>query len=330
MNRRDFIRLSPLALLCGAFTPQPQSFDLQSLFNNSQEGDVIEIPSGLHIVNNTLYPKSFQVINGNNALILGNFNAPLFDFTGAGRATINNLRTHNDCTTTTAVLLSRTEGASNGAGNVFRNCIFDGSFSEACVVVRSEGNTFSNCEFITRNESPNVIYEGLNVTGNWERCAFRNYSELSNVGLIKLNSGAGLNFRDNYYFVGNNGTAFQSNGSVTSVMIDGGRVEGVGNCLLIDNLQTLNLYQWNVNRISYTPSSDYVIRSNGHLHEWIMDFMTDCRATKYKGGTGMVWRCRVFGNKPEIGSSVRMSHLTWTKYNPLPNGVIDNIVEWTP
>lgn len=311
--------------------------DLQDVFEQAGEGAVIDIPAGTHEITDTLRVKAWQVIRGNNAIIkpIGDFSGkPVMDYTSAFNTSSHNLRVIGSAGAACGVKVSR--GVTHGAGNHFYDCIVQGAFTEAVLWSNSEGNSYDGCQFITDNDKPALRYDGANTLGWWNKCSFRNYSGLENVALVRLGQTvSGLSFRDCYFYVGKNGTALQVSGAASTCIVHDCRVEGEGaGSLLLDNLDASTLYQWDVARINYAIPSNYMVRTtNKHLHECVFDFTHSTYAARYFHIVGaFLWRCRVYGNKPDwvtlTGGQIRMNHLYWTQGNPLPiTG--DNSVEWT-
>lgn len=337
LSRRDVLRLSPLALFGCAFRPKQEDvFDLKAVFDNAPERSVVDIPAGVHYITDTLRVKSWQVIKGNNAIIapVGDFaGKPVMDYTGAANTTTNNVHVYESAGASCAVKVSR--GDFHGAGNRFYDCHYKGAYTEAVLWSNSEGNSYDACQFTTDNDRPAVRFDGANTLGWWNKCSFRNYSGLENVALVRLgNTVSGLSFRDSYFFTGTNGIAVQVAGSASTCIIHDCRQEGEGaDSVLLDNLDYSTLYQWSVARINYTIPSEAMIRTGKlHLHECEFDLQRVSTAKWYfKSGGGMVWRCRVYGNKAEwinYPTKARMNHLFWTQFNPLVNAG-DNLVSWT-
>lgn len=337
ISRRDFLKASPLAALCGLFSPpQQEVYDLQSVFSSAGEGAVIDIPAGYHEITDTLIVRSWQVIHGNNAVIVpvGDFTGkPVLDYTGAAYTSSYNIKVLQSSGASCVVKVSR--GSFHGAGNKFYDCHFSGAFGEAVLWSNSEGNSYTGCNFVTENDKPTVRFDGSNTLGWWNQCAFRNYSGLENVALVRLgNTVSGLSFRDCYFFTGRNGIAIQVAGTASTCIIHDCRQEGEGaGSLLLDNTDASTLYQWSIARVNYTVPSDAMIRTGAkHLHECEFDLQRTSTAARYfTVGSGMLWRCRVWGNKQNwinSPSKVRMNHLYWTQGNPLAIAG-DNIVHYT-
>jgi len=319
-----------LALLFSCISAKPQ-VNLVALFDNAQEGEVITIPPGFHTITESLKPKSWQVIYGNNAVIQPTGTFPVFDFTGVSRVTSHNLKTHES--TENALLLSR-HTSGHGANNRFYDCWLEG-----LTLVESEGNRFYNCTFLTRNANPALIYNGSNTGDTWRDFAFLNYGTEENVSLVQLGQTvSGLVFDGGYFALGVNGTAFEITGAASTITIRNIRVEGTGtDSLLLDNTGSSSLYQYHIEKVNWTIPSDYMIHAPRIMHECNLDFIWGSAATRYvhvDGGTSKLWRCFIKGNKVDWvtltgGAQLRMNHLYWTQGNPLPS-VGDNVVEWTP
>jgi hypothetical protein len=336
MNRRDFLKLSPLALFGCAFRPKEQT-DLQALFDNAGEGDVIDIPSGYHEIHDSLRVKAWQTIRCTGVIVpVGDFTGrPVVDYSGAFNTSTHGLRVYQSSGASCAVKVSRAP-TGHGAGNRFYDCFLQGAYGESVLWSNSEGNSYDGCQFVTENDRPAVRFDGANTLGWWSKCSFRNYSGLESVALVRLgNTVSGLSWRDCYFFTGTNGTAVLVAGTASTCIIHDCRQEGDGvRSLLLDNSDASTLYQWSVARINYTIPSEAMIRTGKlHLHECEFDLHRTSTAKRYfQTGGGMLWRCRVHGHKADwinYPSKVRMNHLFWTQFNPLPNGAGDNVVHWT-
>lgn len=313
-------------------------YDIEAVFANAGEGDTINIPAGVHVISNSLKPKSNQVIFWNNAQIKGDGDFPLVDFSGASRVTSYNLRTHTDSHAQAAVWLSRSPQG-HGGGNVFIGGSLDGHYSVATVWSNSEGNRYNNVEFFTRTQAPALIYNGSNTGDSWRDCVFRNYGEFENVAMIQLGqTTSDLIFDGGYIYLGVNGTAFQATGTASDMTFKNIRVEGEGaRSLFLDNVGTSTLYWYHIEKINWTIKSDYMIHAPLIIYESTLDFTWGVNnAERYihtEGSGPRVWRCRIYGNKADWitldnGAQIRMSWLYWTQGSPLPV-VGDNIVEWT-
>lgn len=345
INRREFLKLSPLSLFACMFNfpPKQDGFDLVSAFAELGDGGVLDIPPGVHYIADTLRPGSgnYHIIRGNNAIIapVGDFaGKPIVDLSSIKYGSFNNLRVLAGDNDSAFAGIYMGRGASDGAGHVLNQCVVQGAFAGAALYNDgAEGCVLNQCNLVTDNDKPAYYVDGPIAGLQHHTCAFRNYSDISGVPVVDLHGTlSGIVFDPTcYFYVGNNGIAIRATGPQYGVKV-GGRVEGSGmDSRLIANPNPNNLYNWTIENVIYTIASDCMIETVGAIHESKLDFVhsAGCSATRYiqAVGTGpRVWRCEVWGNKLDwinTPGSVRMSHLIWTQGSPLVNPG-DNIVHY--
>lgn len=343
MNRRDFLKLGSLGLLPLAFCEPTQPFDLVSAFAALGDGDVLDIPPGVHYVTDTLRPGSgnYHIVRGNNAIIspVGDFSGrPVVDLSSVKYGRFDNLRVlagEND-SAYAGILMGR--AASDGAGHILNQCVVQGAFTQGVLVnLGAEGYMLNQCNLITENSGPAMLIDGPVAGGQHNQCAFRNYGGREGVPLVDLHGTlSGLDFSATcYYYTGSNGHAFRVNGPEYGVVIRG-RVEGTGEgTRLLVNHGTSTLYNWTVEQVLYTPQAECMIETSKIIHECLFDFVhsAGCPSAKYFRLTGYgprLWRCEVHGNRADWvmlidGAQIRMNYLYWTQGAPLVNAG-DNVI----
>lgn len=276
MNRRDFLKLSPLAfapIFKGGKNWLQTEYNIVSVFSNVQDGDVINIPPGLHMPADTLslHNKRRVTIYANNAQIYpyGSFTGkPVLDMAGASQCKIHGLyiQSHETPNPISAILLGRT--AQNGGGcNSFYDMALEGYYSMADIYnVCSEGNSFINCFTQTEGSNPIVVssiynalgldlVESSNCSMYFDKCSFRNYGNAS--VLFRAEEAKDLKIRDSFIYLGTNGTFIQASGDTNWLTLHDLRVEG-SNGLLLDNISGTALKGLSVQRVNWTLQSPMI------------------------------------------------------------------------
>ncbi len=317
MNRRDFLKLSPLAFapLLKADVLQ-QSFDLAAAFANAPDGGVIDIPPGDYLIFDTLSlaNKSRVTVYANNARIWksGDFtDKTVLNMAGAKYCNIYGLTVETgtgDGLPLAALVRGRT-AESDGGGCAFYDCNFSGNYTGATVYsVCSEGDSYHNCSFQTETDKPafidtsrDILNFGLVESSNdclwFSHCTFKNYS---NAPVLFLADGtvSDLSVKDSYVYLGNAGTFVQTNGDSGYITLQDIRAEGEGNCLLLDNVGT-GITRLHISNIAWTIPSEYMIQSAHNISESELNFLNfKYTAAKFIHMTGgILWECLITGNK---------------------------------
>lgn len=267
-------------------------FDITSAFANVQNNGVIDIPPGQYYVTNTLslIDKQFVTVNANNAFIIpsGDFTGKaVLDMRGAKNCNIHNLLIPSWLETNlpiASIVLGRTE-TSDGSNNTFLGGGVSGKVSGAGVYsVCAEGIKFYNFNFQTENESPVLINSSLDILGlglvessdclMWfHDCTFRNYGTAPYLVLSK-EFVSGMSIENAHVFLGNGGTFIRCEGENVMtyyLTLSGIRAEGNGNCLLIDAYGHY-VAAWDIERIMWQISSEYIIHSSTPIIDSRFDF----------------------------------------------------------
>jgi hypothetical protein len=283
MNRSEFLHLFsalPLGFLRGDNLPRLQTFDIVSAFANAQDGDVVNVPPGLHLPTAplSLRNKKRVTVQGNNACIFpyADFTGkPVLDLAGAWGCTVSNLFVQSPTSSNpvAAIVLGRTPENIASSNNILDGCKLEGSYSGATLYsVAAECNRITNCFLQTATNKPVIInsaddllglglVEGYSNCVHWlDHCTIYN-SDASPYAILHHGMVDDCTVEKCHVYLGSGDFIRMEGYGTLHFQLSNIRLEGNSNCLLVDNRADW-ASAWDISRISHYIQSDYVIHSS--------------------------------------------------------------------